>query len=229
MSSCFWIFSSLNTRGILTRFPNDSSKHSGSLIPSLRKNTYGITSILPNRNISIWMACLPAEILETHQHITNPSNVFIPQSRKLLKRSSKSSPPMQQPQPHNQLERNHPLLHWNVRAPLQIPKFLTSPENHLHHVSRCFHLPHQHPSNRLNKHTCLYSLSPPYFREQLESYWASSHKELERWLFASPSKDIAIILLYIFLILLFCSHCIYILPRHWPTKKSYVLGFLKLY
>ena len=170
MSSCFWISSSLNTKGILARFPNESSKHSGSFVPSLRKNTYGITSILPNRYISIWMARLPAETLETHQHITNPSTVFIPQSRKLLKRSSKSSPPMQQPQPHNQLEPKHPLLHRNVRAPLQITKLPSSPENHLHHLSRHFYLPHQQPSNHLNKHMCLYLLSPPYFREQLESY-----------------------------------------------------------
>ena len=84
------------------------------------------------------------------------------------------------------------------------------PENHLHHLSRDFHLPHQHPSSCLNKRTCVHSLPPPYFQEQLWSYWTSSHKGLERWLFASPSKGIVHILLYIFLILFFYSHCIYI-------------------
>ena len=42
----------------------------------LRKDTYGITSMLPNQNISIWMAPLPTETPRTHQHITTPSLVF---------------------------------------------------------------------------------------------------------------------------------------------------------
>ena len=46
----------------------------------------------------------------------------LPQSQKLLKRFSKSSLPMQQPRPHNQLEPNYSLLQQiNVGASLQIP------------------------------------------------------------------------------------------------------------
>ena len=51
----FWIFSSSNTERTLARFPNASSKYSGSFTPSLRRNTYGITSMLPNQNSYIWM------------------------------------------------------------------------------------------------------------------------------------------------------------------------------
>ena len=108
------------------------------------------------------------------------------------------------------LEPNHPLLHWKVRIPLQTNRSTNHPENHLHHLSRDFPLPHQHPSSCLNKRTCIHSLPPPYFQEQLWSYWTSSQKGLERWLFASPSKGIVHILLYIFLILFFYSYCIYI-------------------
>ena len=42
----------------------------------LRKDSYGITSMLPNQNISICMAPLPIETTRTHQHITTPSLVF---------------------------------------------------------------------------------------------------------------------------------------------------------
>ena len=50
---------SLNTKGTLTRFPNESCKHSGSSIPFLRKSTHAITSI--SIKISNWMASLPTE------------------------------------------------------------------------------------------------------------------------------------------------------------------------
>ena len=73
---CSWIFSSLNTGRTLARFPNNSVKHSGSFIPSLRKDTYGITSMLPNQNISIWMTPLPTKTPGTHQNFTTPSLVF---------------------------------------------------------------------------------------------------------------------------------------------------------
>ena len=79
-----------------------SSKHSGSFIPSLGKNTYAITLILPNRNISINILCS----LPCFHSLKN-----VPQSRKLLDRSSKSSSPMQQPRPHNPSEQNHSTLH----------------------------------------------------------------------------------------------------------------------
>ena len=46
-------------------------------IPSLRKNTYGITSMSPNQNISIWMAPLPREIPGTHLHIFTPSLIYL--------------------------------------------------------------------------------------------------------------------------------------------------------
>ena len=39
-------------------------KHGGQVIPSLRRNTYSITLILPNRNISIWMIPLSAKTLK---------------------------------------------------------------------------------------------------------------------------------------------------------------------
>ena len=79
----------------------------------------------------------------------------LPQSQKLLERSSKSSPLMQQLRPHSQLEPNHPLLHWNVKAPLQITKFLNYPENHLRYLSCHFHFPHQRPMQPLNKNICI--------------------------------------------------------------------------
>ena len=59
-------------------------------------------------------------------------------------------------------------------------------------------------------HTCLHSLASQYIREQLRTYWAPSHKDPERWLFASSYKHIVHILLYIFLIALY-SHCIYVI------------------
>ena len=66
--------------------------------------------------------------------------------------------------------------------------------------------------------TCLHSLSPTtYFWEQLLSYWAPSHKDPERWLFAS--KHVAHILLYIFLIV-FYSHCIYVIMTL-PQKEIF--------
>ena len=42
----------------------------------LRKDSYGITSMLLNQNISIWMAPLPIETTRTHQYIMTPSLVF---------------------------------------------------------------------------------------------------------------------------------------------------------
>ena len=39
-------------------------KHSGQVIPSLRRNTCSITLILPNWNISIWMIPLSAKTLK---------------------------------------------------------------------------------------------------------------------------------------------------------------------
>ena len=134
---------------------------------------------------------------------------------------------MQQPRPHNLLESNHSLLRWNVRAQLQITTFLNYPENHRYHLSRHFHLPHQHSSNRLSKHTCFHSLSLPYIQEQLRNYWASFHKYLERWLFTSSSKDTAHILLYTFLILLFYSHCIYI-TMIFAHKEIFCFKILKV-
>ena len=46
--------------------------NTGSFTPSLRKDTCGITSILPNRNISIWVVPLPTETPDTYQHYTTP-------------------------------------------------------------------------------------------------------------------------------------------------------------
>ena len=83
------------------------------------------------------------------------------------------------------------------KGPLRITKYPNNPENHLDLLLRHFHLPNHHFSNRLNRHTALHSLSPPYFREQLWSYWASSHKDVERWQFASSLNT------------LFLSSCIY--------------------
>ena len=57
------------------------------------------------------------------------------------------------------------------------------------------------PQQPLNRHTCLCSLSSPFFREQLWSYWASSRKNL--W------ETIHILL-------------------HRPTKKSSALRLIKL-
>ena len=69
-------------------------------------------------------------------------------------------------------------------------------------------------------HTCLHSLTPTtYFREQLWSYWTPSHKDPERWLFASSFKHIVHILLYIFLIV-FYSHCIYVITTS-PHKEIF--------
>ena len=127
---CSWIFSSLNIGRILARFLNESSKHSGSVIPSLTKNTYGITLILPNQNIFIWMVPLLAKTPGT-QHISTlhlfslfqePSTIT-----KIMKVSLNSSPPVQHLWPHYPLEPNHPLLHWNVSTPLHITKSLNYP------------------------------------------------------------------------------------------------------
>ena len=49
----------------------------------------------------------------------------------------------------------------------------------------------------------LHSFSPPYFQEQLRSYWTSSHKSLERWLYASPSKGPAYNHIFIVYVLLY--------------------------
>ena len=75
---CCWIFSSLNTGRTLARFPNESSKYSGSFIPSLRKNIYGITSMSTNQRFSIWMVPLPTGTPGIHQIIATPSLVFTP-------------------------------------------------------------------------------------------------------------------------------------------------------
>ena len=71
-------------------------------------------------------------------------------------------------------------------------------------------------------HTCLHSLSLSYFWEQLQSYWAPSHKDLDRWLFTSPYKHIAHILLNVFL-MVFYSHFIYVI-----TTLCSALRFIKL-
>ena len=65
------------------------SKFIGSFIPPLRRNTYGITSVSPNQNISIRMALLPTEISGTHPHITTFFPFFysfrnLPQPQELL-------------------------------------------------------------------------------------------------------------------------------------------------
>ena len=73
-----WFFSSLNTVRTLARFPNESSKYSRSITASLRKNTYGTTSMAPNQNVSIWMALPPTETHGAHQLIMTPSLVFTP-------------------------------------------------------------------------------------------------------------------------------------------------------
>ena len=73
------------------------SKFLGSFTPSLRRNTYGITSMSPNQNISIWMALLPTEMSCTHPHVTTPFPFFysfrnLPQPQKLLQKILKSMP-----------------------------------------------------------------------------------------------------------------------------------------
>ena len=47
----------------------------------LRKDSYGITTMLSNQNISFWMAPLPIETTRTHQHTALPSLVFSHQPR----------------------------------------------------------------------------------------------------------------------------------------------------
>ena len=72
-------------------------------------------------------------------------------------------------------------------------------------------------------HTYLPSLSPSYFREQLRSYWTPSHKDTERWLFASS--------LYLFSCIYhwqYFIHIAYMLLRHRHTKKSSALRFIRL-
>ena len=72
--------------------------------------------------------CLHLHGSPTRQNSRNTSTYYDlnrnirPRSQKLLNKASKSSPPMQQPRPHNPLSPNHPLLHLNVRNPLQITK-----------------------------------------------------------------------------------------------------------
>lgn len=85
------IFSLFNTART-TEFLNKSSKHSGSSIPSLTEKTYGITLILPNLNMSMWMAPLPTETPEMSTY-HNPFPFFhscwnLPHSQKLFDRSS---------------------------------------------------------------------------------------------------------------------------------------------
>ena len=60
---------------------------------------------------------------------------------------------------------------------------------------------------------------PPYFQEQLRSYWAPFYKYPERWLFASSFKHIVHILLYIFLIV-FYPRCIYVITTS-PHKEIF--------
>ena len=149
VASFSWIFFLLNTRGILARFPNKSSKLSGPFISSLRKSTDGITSILP-LPIEIspfgWFPYLLKPLKLKHILIIyKPFSYFysfrnLPQSQKLLKRSSKLSPPMQQ-WPQNQLELNDPLLQghsiWNETNFITFPSpsqiflklFLSTPIN----------------------------------------------------------------------------------------------------
>lgn len=117
----FWICSSLNTGKILERFTNESFKLSGWLIPSLRKKR--LWYYFDNNQLTY----LHLDGSPTHR---NPWSTWIyydpfpsfhsfrnlPQSRKLPKISSKSSPPKQQPRPHNPLEQKHLLLRWNVRT-----------------------------------------------------------------------------------------------------------------
>ena len=81
-------------------------------------------------------------------------------------------------------------------------------------------------SSQIRLHACLQSLSPPYFWEQLWSYWAPSHKDPERLLFASSFKHVVHTLLYIFLIV-FYSHCIYVITTS-LHKKSSALRFTEL-
>ena len=191
-SICSWIFSSLNTGRILLRFLNESSKHGWSFIPSLRKkylwyyfditeSKYLHLDVFPTRwnpwNTSIYHDSFP------YFHFFRN----LPQSQKLLKRSLKSSPSVQQPRPHNPLEPKQSTATLKRKSPTPNIKPPNYPENNLCHLSCNFYLPHQYRSNHLKKHTCLHSHFPPYFREQVRSYWASPHKHLERWLFASRS------------------------------------------
>ena len=57
----------------------DSQAHPPNTVDhsSLRRNTYGITSMLPNQNISILMASLPTEFSGTHSHIITTSPLFL--------------------------------------------------------------------------------------------------------------------------------------------------------
>ena len=54
----------------------DSSKHSVSVIPSPRKNIYGITSILSNQNISFGWLPYPLKPSE-HINISQPLFLFL--------------------------------------------------------------------------------------------------------------------------------------------------------
>ena len=65
----------------------------------LRKDTYGITSMLPNQNISVWMAPLPTEIPRTHEHIIIPSLAF-------------SHQPSPWPDPHLKKEKSTSHVHY---------------------------------------------------------------------------------------------------------------------
>ena len=62
---------------LLARYPKKSCRHSGSFFPSLIKNTYGMTSILPNQNASICMVPLLVKTPETHQHITTSIVIYV--------------------------------------------------------------------------------------------------------------------------------------------------------
>ena len=50
------------------------------------ENTYGITSVLLNQSISIWMVLVPSETHETHQHImTSPLFSFFQEPSTIIK------------------------------------------------------------------------------------------------------------------------------------------------
>ena len=83
-----WIFFPFNTRRNLPRFPNEFSRHSESLIPSLRKNIYGITSIFPSKISPFRWLFYPLKPLEQHINISQPLLLFhsfrnLPLSQKL--------------------------------------------------------------------------------------------------------------------------------------------------
>ena len=79
-------------------------------------------------------------------------------------------------------------------------------------------IPHQHPKNHINKHTCLYSHSPSHFQENCG---ATGYHSL-------PKDPVYHNTLYISSIVYMYFQIVYMLLGHRSTKKSFVARFTKL-